>query len=497
MSSAILQALTTSRGTLPALDDGTLRLTYAQLQRSVAQESDWLQSMGVRRCGLLAENSTRWIVSDLSLLACEALNVPLPGYFTSQQIGHVLEDAAIDSVLTDDPARIMQDHPAFVSVATSHRTGLALLRREGRVCASKSADVAKVTYTSGSTGTPKGVCLSQRSIESVAESLRAATAELKIAAHLCLLPLPTLLENIAGVYVPLMMGAKIIVPPCHAIGMSYGGLNVPLLLRAIDAAAPQSMILVPELLRVLLAAMRMGWSAPSALQFVAVGGGAVSVELMRQAQAAGLPVFEGYGLSECASVVCLNTPAHNKLGSVGRPLRHARVRIDRNGEICVSGATMSGYLNGPANDAAEVRTGDLGEIDADGFVYVRGRAKNMFITSLGRNVTPEWVESELTSEPVVLQAMVTGEAKHYPVALLVVAAGVTEDRIDQAILRANSRLPDYARVHRWALFPEVPTLTNGLLTANGRFRRAQVLARHHDLIGSLYDHEVESEHEFS
>jgi long-subunit acyl-CoA synthetase (AMP-forming) len=354
------------------------------------------------------------------------------------------------------------------------------------------ADVAKVTYTSGSTGAPKGVCLRQRAIQSVTDSLVAATAGLGVQTHLCLLPLATLLENIAGVYVPLIMGARIVARPGHAIGMSYAGLKVPLLLRAIDDAAPESMILVPELLRVLVYAIRGGWRAPASLKFIAVGGGVVSTQLLQDARRAGLPVYQGYGLSECASVVCLNTPLHDEPDSVGRPLPHARVRIDSNGEICVSGAIMAGYAGADQHLATEVRTGDLGEIDADGFVHVRGRLKNMFITSMGRNITPEWVESELTAEPVIAQALVSGEVRAYPVALIVAGANAGADSIDQAIARANSRLPDYARVRRWALFPETPTPNNGLLTANGRLRRAEIAVKYQQLIDSLYDHAIDN-----
>lgn len=491
MAATMLEALNEIEGALPAIDDGTLRISYADLRRSIASERRWLQSMGVRRCALVAENSARWILSDLALLACEAVNVPLPPYFTRQQIAHVLDDAAIDCVLTDEAGRFIRDHPTFVSVATSYRTGLTLLRRDGGgQSRSSSAAISKVTYTSGSTGSPKGVCLKHSAIDAVTQSLVNATAGLGVRTHLCLLPLPTLLENIAGVYVPLMMGAKVVAPPGHTTGMSYGGLNVPLLLRAIDTASPESLILVPELLRVLVFAIRSGWRAPSSLKFIAVGGAAVSTELLQQARGAGLPVFQGYGLSECASVVCLNTPDHDKPGSVGRPLGHARVRIDGNGEICVSGATMAGYLGAREHSDIEVCTGDLGEIDADGFVHVRGRVKNLLITSMGRNITPEWVESELTAEPAIAHAMVSGEAKPHPVALVVAGATASEDSIHEAVARANARLPDYARVHRWAWFPEAPTLANGLMTANGRLRRAEIGTRYHHLIESLYDHAI-------
>jgi long-subunit acyl-CoA synthetase (AMP-forming) len=490
MPTRILDMLDVIDGALPAIDDGTLRLSYADVQRSVAAERRWLQSMRVRRCALLADNSASWILSDLALLACEAVNVPVPPSFTREQMAHVLDDGGIDWVLTDAAERFLRDHSTFSYVASSHQTGLALLRRDGdsSQAAASTADVSKVTYTSGSTGTPKGVCLSQRAIQSVTDSLVAATAALGVQTHLCLLPLATLLENIAGVYVPLTMGAKVVVRPCHATGVSYAGLKVPLLLRAIETIEPESMILVPELLRALVYAAGSGWRAPPSLKFIAVGGGAVATRLLQQARGAGLPVFQGYGLSECGSVVCLNTPENDRVDSVGRALPHARVRIDANGEICVSGATMSGYLGAPLHRDSEVRTGDLGEIDVDGFVYVRGRIKNLFITSMGRNVTPEWVESELVSEPVIAQAMVSGEARPHPVALLV-ASPANKDAIDAAVARANSRLPDYARVRRWALFPEAPTLANGLSTANGRLRRAAIGAKYHQLIDSLYDHD--------
>jgi long-chain acyl-CoA synthetase len=203
-----------------------------------------------------------------------------------------------------------------------------------------------------------------------------------------------------------------------------------------------------------------------------------------------LPVFQGYGLSECASVVCLNTPSHNRFGSVGRPLPHARVRINAAGEICVSGVTMTGYLGEEAAYCEEIATGDLGEIDADGYVYVRGRAKNMFITSMGRNVTPEWVEREITCEAVIAHAMVSGEARPHPVALISTTAPVSRQVIDQAIERANARLPDYARVGSWAFFPEAPSVNSGLLTSNGRLRRDAIVARYGALLDSLYEHEV-------
>jgi long-subunit acyl-CoA synthetase (AMP-forming) len=332
------------------------------------------------------------------------------------------------------------------------------------------------------------VCLSAGLIESVARSLADATAPLQLKRHLCLLPLPTLLENVAGIYASLLSGATCEIPSLAETGMSYGGLQPGRLTAAISAREPSSLILVPELLRVLVHATVMGWKPPASLRFIAVGGALVSPGLLEQAERAGLPVFEGYGLSECGSVVCLNTPGNNRRGSVGRPLPHVQVRLDEQQQIIVRNAGMLGYLGDEQGHVGdEWATGDLGSIDADGFVYVQGRRKNLLITSLGRNIAPEWVERELQHEPEIAAALVVGEARPWLTALISpTAAGNSAARIDAAVARANRRLPDYAKVRSWALAGEPFTFANGSLTANGRLRRAHVLRQHQPAIEQLY-----------
>jgi long-subunit acyl-CoA synthetase (AMP-forming) len=199
-------------------------------------------------------------------------------------------------------------------------------------------------------------------------------------------------------------------------------------------------------------------------------------------------VYEGYGLSECASVVCLNTPAARRTGSVGRPLLHARVRVADDGQIMVSGVTMLGYLGqSPRRPDEEWATGDLGEVDADGYVHVRGRLGNVYITSLGRNVAPEWVEREIVQQPGIRHVMVHGEARPWAVAIVSAADGVSDAEIARGIAAANARLPEYAQVRRWVRSPESFSFGNGLLTSNGRVRRREILERHGALLARLYD----------
>jgi long-subunit acyl-CoA synthetase (AMP-forming) len=223
---------------------------------------------------------------------------------------------------------------------------------------------------------------------------------------------------------------------------------------------------------------------------VAVGGGRVSPALLERADRLGLPVYEGYGLTECASVVALNTPAARRIGSVGRPLPHAEVTIDARGEIHVAGTAISGYVGGE-NVPQRFATGDLGYFDTEGFLHVSGRRKNMFITSFGRNVSPEWVEAELCEEPAIAQAAVFGEARPWNVAVIVATPTMQPEQLRSAIRAANQRLPDYARVGDWIVAGSPFTHGNGELTANGRNRRAAIWIRYRHELDALYDRSLD------
>ena len=365
--------------------------------------------------------------------------------------------------------------------------GLAVLRRAVDPAQRRAVPVGttKITYTSGSTADPKGVCLPGAALDRASRAMARITAPIGIGRHLCLMPLPTLLENLAGVHAPLRSGATCVVPSSVDTGMSYGALDPQRLLRSLTLHRPESLVLVPELLRLIVRAAQGGYALPDSLKFIAVGGAPVARSLLEEAAALRLPVFEGYGLSECGSVVCLNTPQAKRLGSVGRALPHVSVSVDKGGELRVSGWVMSGYLGDAHSDGPhEIATGDLAEIDADGYVYIRGRLRNLFITSFGRNVSPEWIERELAHEPAIRHALAIGEGRPDVRALVCPAKPELEQTaIERAVEHANERLPDYARVRHVVRMPEAPTLSNGLLTANGRLRRERILER----FGALLD----------
>jgi long-subunit acyl-CoA synthetase (AMP-forming) len=487
----LARALQSAPAARIALNDGARTVAYGELVRLIELEAGWLHAAGVARVALLAENGVPWAISDLALQLGAGLCVPLPGSFTPAQMAHALDDADIDALLTDVPAAASSRLSGWSASGVARGSGLTLLRRRlersDRVAAMPRG-TCKITYTSGSTAAPKGVCLAASHLEDVAAALAGATQELAIERHLCVLPLATLLENVAGLYAPLLAGATCVLPSSAGTGMSYAGLDVARLLAAIVRNEPNSLILVPELLQVLVTACERGWRAPDSLRFVAVGGAAVSPSLLQRATAVGLPVFEGYGLSECASVVCLNTPRAFRAGTVGRPLAHARVRVDAAGQVFVSGPAMLGYVGQQARTpGAEIATGDLGAFDDDGYLRLHGRAGNLFITSFGRNVSPEWVECELGQRLGGSPVFAHGEARPFVVALVsATRAQVDDDGVDRAIAAANAALPDYAQVRRWARAPRPFSVEDGLLTGNGRLRRREILARHRTLLDTLY-----------
>jgi long-subunit acyl-CoA synthetase (AMP-forming) len=219
------------------------------------------------------------------------------------------------------------------------------------------------------------------------------------------------------------------------------------------------------MLRDILFELKSSGDSLKRLKFVAVGGGKVAPSLIHEARQIGLPVYEGYGLSEACSVVALNTPEAERVGSVGKPLAHQSIRIAGDGEIEIS-----------QPDTAWFATGDLGEIDNDGFLYVTGRKKNVLITSFGRNVSPEWPESVLQSFPEIAQVMVYGEAQSQLSALIVPSGSyISVSTLQTVVDHANQLLPDYAQIGRWHALDKPFSVSDGLLTANGRPRRDQII----------------------
>lgn len=477
------------RGPALALDDGTHTLSFDDLHAHVASATAWLRGSGLSRVASLADNGIDWLVADLAMLGAGVVHVPLPGFFTPTQVAAACAAAGVEGVLLD-PASPLR---ALIAAAQVHGlaarpdgaspvAGLQQLQLQGVAAASQPqlpAGTAKVTFTSGSTGAPKGVCLGVGGLLRVVGGVQKATRPLGIRHHLCALPLAVLLENVAGAMVALAKGATVHLRPAAALGWrGAAGFDAALLDQNVRDTGTESLILMPQMLRAWTAHLEQGHAAPDTLRLVAVGGAAVSAQAILAARAAGLPAFEGYGLSEGGSVQTLNLPGADRPGSAGRPLPHAHIQADEDGQLHVGGTLMLGYIGQPGTADDDLATGDVGEVDADGFVWVRGRRDNLIITGLGRNVSPEWLEALLRESADVSEAVVLPDLHGGLRAVIWPAVNAADAAIDAAVARANQQLPDYARLQGWGRACRPLDAASGLATPGGKPLRAAIAAAH-------------------
>ncbi|MBL1320881.1 MAG: AMP-binding protein [Methylophaga sp.] len=461
--------------------------SWSQLESEVNKASQQLNSFQHQVLALYEDNSPEWIIIDLACRLNQIILLPLPHFFSDKQLIHAIKKAGVSAILATDNTRVSDILKDFSVAKNSLIIAGLELSVLNQPAARLPENTTKITFTSGSTGQPKGVCLSNEQQIDVAQALLKAI-DLGATRHLSILPFSTLLENIGGIYAPLLSGGSVIALPQQTLGFNgSSGFDLAQLLSTISRHQPQSMIMLPELLTAMVRASEQGWSAPKSLNFIAVGGSKVSPSLLQKARDLGLPVYEGYGLSECGSVVSLNTPKASTIGSIGKVLTHVNVAIEDD-EIVVSGNPFLGYIGYDSNwYESKVYTGDLGFIDEQDFLHIKGRKKNLLISSFGRNINPEWVESELLSDGTLQHAVLFGDAKPFCIALIqTYDSNMTDEDIQQKIDELNHNLPNYAHVKSWARVSTAMTTSNGLITSNGRPVRNKIQQQYKLLIEELY-----------
>ncbi len=251
-----------------ALRSGDQSLTYAALLDCVRQGISQLQSLEVEALGLFLDNGIDWVVYDLAAFASGIRTVALPGFFSDAQILHAIADAKLDTILFD---RALPKGVSGSGIALSgfYDSRLQCIRgadaTRGERRAGNSSSVAKTSYTSGTTGTPKGIELEREFIEQTAVSLCQAIGDLDIVSHLSILPYATLLENIAGIYVPMMLGRCVYAESSANVGLTADlGLDPARLRACFNRIRPGSVIVTPQLLELLCEQARVRPSTPTA-----------------------------------------------------------------------------------------------------------------------------------------------------------------------------------------------------------------------------------------
>ena len=256
------------------------------------------------------------------------------------------------------------------------------------------------------------------------------------------------------------------------------------------------------------------------IRFFVSGGAPLSADLARIFYGAGLPILQGYGLTESSPVISANTPAENRLGSVGRPLEGVSVRIAEDGEVLCSGPNiMPGYYNRPAETAAALQrdgdgrtwlhTGDIGHLDADGFLFITDRKKDLLKTSGGKYIAPQPIENAIRQSRFVNQVVVIGDGRKFPAALIVpnmdalasyaALKGIAYtspkelleeprivDLIDRQVAKYTAELSQYEKIKAVTLLGRELTVENGELTPTLKVRRRIVVEKYKDLIDRMY-----------
>ena len=531
---------------------------------------EWGISKG-DRVAILSENRPEWTIADFACLLVGAVTVPVYATLTGEQTAYILRDSGARAIFVSSAkqltkVRAIREQTSLERIAimdadeTTQAISVPTLMRNGprerdakfdaMARSAKPDDVATLIYTSGTTGDPKGAILTHGNMASnVAFSLRDFEVQ---GGDLSISFLP--LSHVTARHVDFAM-------LYHGVTLAYVSfqeqlqpallevrptvfLGVPRMYEKIHAQVEQKASGFPKRL-VYRWAMAVGSShrskilageTPDSLawkiahhlvyskvrdgmggraQLFISGGAPLGRELAQWYADIGIRIHEGYGLTETSPVIAVNTPKTHRLGTVGKPLGNVEVRIADDGEILVRGPSVfQGYWNKPKETEAVLaegwfKTGDIGQIDPDGFLSVTDRKKDLIKTSGGKFVAPQPLENSLKHNPLIAEAIVVGDKHKFPAVLIVPYFPLLEDwaRSNQAVfysreelaknpkVRAlyagivadlNRNLARFEQLKRVMVIAEEFSAENGTLTTSMKMRRHVVEERYRKQIEEMY-----------
>ena len=523
-------------------------LSWTDYRRQADAAAAGLISLGVQpgdRVAILSENRFEWLVADHAILSCGAadvtLHAPLAAAQVEYQVGHSESRGIIISgqVQADKVFAVLAALPgleflvSFEPITAPADCRLKLLTWEGlkhrgwqagesarqeiarREAALTGRDLATIIYTRGTTGNPKGVMLSHDNLLTNA----AATGKISFMepddvllswlpySHIYARTVDHYLTTWAGVTLALAESIETLV--CNLAEIQPTWLTaVPRFYEKVwNNVAGQPPAKRDDSLRKLF--------GPRIKQLTS-GGAPLPRHVCAAFHAAGIPLLEGYGLTESSPVISFNNSESFKIGSVGRTIENVDVCIADDGEILTRGPhVMQGYWKNPTATAETIRdgwllTGDVGKLDDEGFLFITDRKKDLFVTSAGKNIAPSELERLLTSDPFIDQAVVYGDGRHFISALIVPNAALLRDAaeklgcawIESDGFVTTSALTDFMqaridvvmevvsqpeRVKRCLLLDQPFQLAEDELTATMKVRRRHILSKYERELAALYD----------
>jgi len=554
---------------------GWVPISSTEIYRGVVGVARALESWGVRkgdRVAILSENRPEWTIADFAALSLGAVTVPVYSTQTPEQTAFVLSDSGarvivvstkhqLEKVLTIQRHTPVERILVMDAVDTAHAVQMQGLMLHGPTgpdpefdARSRSIgpdDLATIIYTSGTTGTPKGAMLTHGNMASnIARSMERFGLGTKEEVSVSFLPLShvtarhvdfaLLYRGVVLAYCPdiaQLAQALAEVQPAIFIGVPrvYEKIRQQVILKA--AGFPKSAIYrwalsVGRTYRAAtLAGTRpaaLSWKIADRLVFSRVragmggkaeefisGGAPLGRELAEWYADIGIPIHEGYGLTETSPVIAVNTPGAHKLGTVGKPLANVEVRIADDGEVLVRGPSIfKGYWNRPeeTRDAfvdGWFKTGDIGQLDRDGYLSITDRKKDLIKTSGGKFIAPQPIENSLKLNPLIGTAVVIGDRRKFPAVLIAPHFPVLEDwaranQVDFAsrqslvanakvqalyegiIEELNQNLARFEKLKRVLILPEEFSAADGTLTHTLKVRRRGIEDRYQALIDEMY-----------
>ncbi len=555
-----------------------------QIYQRVRALAKAFQAWGVQkgdRIALVSENRWEWAITDFATLAVGAVDVPIYPTLTGEQVAALMRDAScrmavvstrqqfeklnavrgqtdLERILLMDAGEPPEGAASFSEVlaGADERIGWQDAAFDRLVQSVAPDDLATLIYTSGTTGEPKGVALTHGNI---ASNQTFATAEFGFGprdACISFLPLSHITARALD-YAMFFYGAQVAycshfdkLPEAMRQVRPTVFVGVPRVYEKIRQAVEQKSSVSPIKKRILRWAVQTGfryrdavydgqrpqsvaWKMADKLVYSKVaeafggrvttfisGGAPLGIDTAQWFASVGIPLYEGYGLTETSPVIAVNSPVRHRMGSVGRPLPNVSCKLAEDGELLVRGPSIfQGYWQKPEANTecfdAEgwFCTGDIAHIDADGFLYITDRKKELLKTSGGKLVAPQPIENKLKTNVFVAQVALVGDRHKFISALIApnfaaleewarhrgVEAQSREDLVadtrvvahyGELVREVNAGLANFETIKRFRIVAEEWTLENGHLTPSMKLKRREITTRYAELIAALYEDEA-------
>ena len=516
------------------------QVTWTELGDDVRRVAQLLKAAGVSpgdRVAQVSENRYEWIVLDFAIHLVRGVHVAIHAPLSGPQIAFQIADSDARLVFLSGPEqakklaeseiglpsglRFFAYEPGEVMIGGQAVEQISphpspLPKGEGDFEAHASEDdLATILYSSGTTGEPKGVMLTHGNLVSNARAMSEAFDVTPDDLRLTFLPLSHIFARTCDLYTWLDCGSQLALAESREKILDNCMTLHPTMLNG-----------VPYFYEKVMRGLRDSGQADMPGKLIELfggrvraccsGGAALPVHVAEWYERRGLPLLQGYGLTESSPVISMSTRAAYKNGCVGRAVPGVDIQIAADGEILTRGPhVMRGYWKRPDATADAIRngwlhTGDLGELDADGFLKITGRKKELIVTAAGKNIAPVALEALLTEDPLILQAVVIGDGRNFLSALIVPNPDVLREQIIKQAIPVASRdealhhpavLELYRRaiderlkgvshqeqIGRFALLNRGFTVESGELTPTLKLRRGVIQANFSEVIEAMYD----------